>query len=491
MQNIFKILIILGLELFFFNYPLVSSEACEEFWGHHPLKEANRVKNFEVFKESFECFNKIIGVRESSLNESALNEEKIESIIKLLPSCEHHLNSDEPWLQQYKQRKIHNEAEEIKSFGPPTSSHGKGSIYLLRENQDSTNFCAVKVFGEQVSASGASELANSLLASKLMISVKKDLNMAEIVLARRMAQQETNQGIYIIYDAAPGHDLSQILSQGPFQENMLPCIKGVACYLSLLHNKLSKGTTTEALNSFKTIYIPQHVKALGALAREKDDCCIRFKEIFNSLKEVYNEKYKKTYLEKYQEEPEKPLLDWSAFKTSIRQASENYRDRNTRASSLKLTVTHGDAHAGNFFYETEGLHEVMDHQRVTMIDYETMVRTHNNCGDPAEDVGRFLGGLWQIIVRNSTLYPTLKEGYETLLRWENEFIDHYLEKAIFDKDLIKANAVFFKLRMFRAILGNDKIEANEIDVKKRLFMLWMASNNEDELKRNVFLSYGL
>jgi hypothetical protein len=52
-----------------------------------------------------------------------------------------------------------------------------------------------------------------------------------------------------------------------------------------------------------------------------------------------------------------------------------------------MTVTHGDAHSENIFYDP------ISHQ-VTFIDYGKMSETQKGFDNPCQDIGRFLGSLW-------------------------------------------------------------------------------------------------
>ncbi|MBW8308782.1 MAG: hypothetical protein K0M45_03960, partial [Candidatus Paracaedibacteraceae bacterium] len=72
-----------------------------------------------------------------------------------------------------------------------------------------------------------------------------------------------------------------------------------------------------------------------------------------------------------------------------------------------LTKTHGDAHGNNFFYNDEeelitshGIIGADSFYRISMIDYASIIRTYGGIGDPAEDVGRILGSLWDWAARS-------------------------------------------------------------------------------------------
>lgn len=171
------------------------------------------------------------------------------------------------------------------------------------------------------------------------------------------------------------------------------------------------------------------------------------------------------------------------------QASENCRSSSTeKQTPYFLTTTHGDAHGNNFFYDKdESLKFSKDSfQRVAMIDFATIIRTYGGIGDPAEDVGRFLGSLWDWGVRQAI---EGSENYKLIHNFQKEFMDAYLE-LIKDSKIIKEhlyekfektfkeNCNFYKLRYYKVIFNATKDENPQKDreIKLKILNSWLEEN---------------
>ncbi|WP_010301763.1 Sel1-like repeat-containing protein kinase family protein [Candidatus Odyssella thessalonicensis] len=155
-----------------------------------------------------------------------------------------------------------------------------------------------------------------------------------------------------------------------------------------------------------------------------------------------------------------------------------------------LTLTHGDAHGNNFFYNNDekinGYEISKDSfKRVTMIDVGKVARTYGQIGDPAEDIGRFVGSLWDwYFLQNFTESQELKY-YGKIEFLENQFVKTYLqnicshisteEKQERFEEIFKENCSFYKLRFYRAIFNftKNKDEKKDKEIKKRVLKSWM------------------
>ncbi len=173
------------------------------------------------------------------------------------------------------------------------------------------------------------------------------------------------------------------------------------------------------------------------------------------------------------------------------QAPEDFLSSSTeKQTPYFLTITHGDAHGNNFFYDEEdALNLPKDSfQRITMIDFATIIRTYSGIGDPAEDVGRFLGSLWDWGVRQAF---TGSEVYQKIQTLQKEFIDSYL-KLIKDSKIIKEdhykkfektfkeNCNFYKLRYYKVIFNaiKDKDPQKDRDIKVKILNSWLEENSK-------------
>ncbi len=160
-----------------------------------------------------------------------------------------------------------------------------------------------------------------------------------------------------------------------------------------------------------------------------------------------------------------------------------------------LTKTHGDAHGNNFFYR-EGnnlIHngvsiEEDSFYRISMIDFASIVRTYNGIGDPAEDVGRFLGFLWKWAARSQNEQLT---AYESVHGLQEEFLRSYLglvtqEPMIRDADShlferkLRENANFYKLRYYKAIFNSLQKKENR-ETKLKVLESWLTEHEGIEL----------
>lgn len=160
-----------------------------------------------------------------------------------------------------------------------------------------------------------------------------------------------------------------------------------------------------------------------------------------------------------------------------------------------LTTSHGDAHGRNFFYDdSDDLADLDGFQirrdsfhRIFMIDFASIIETYGDIGDPAEDVGRFLGSLWDWAAQQDF------ENDEQVYYLQNQFIETYLQKikksGIFTEEtkktferIFKENYNFYKLRYYRAIFNSEK-ERKSDATKLKILKSWIRENSELEEER--------
>lgn len=159
-----------------------------------------------------------------------------------------------------------------------------------------------------------------------------------------------------------------------------------------------------------------------------------------------------------------------------------------------LTMTHGDIHGNNLFYDDS---DVLTTQhgtligrkslfRVTAIDYGTASDTWGKFADSTNDVGRFIGSLWDWAAqKKSENLKKFEEVYsdQKISILERHFIDRYIktvkksnifpneDMVIFTK-IFKENFRFHKLRFLKAVWNSEKSS----EIKKTTILSWIKQN---------------
>ncbi len=159
----------------------------------------------------------------------------------------------------------------------------------------------------------------------------------------------------LIFDQAPGVDFNSLFSdflEGKI-ESVRPAIQDVAEQMAIFH-KLMRPS-------------------------EKDDSLIFAHD------QQLNDKFKKV---KGCLDKEDNTSDKHVFEPALGLFNQEYRHKliDDFLSQI-MTVTLGDAHSENVFYDSNS------HQ-VTFIDYGKMAKTLKGFDNPCQDIGRFLGSLW-------------------------------------------------------------------------------------------------
>lgn len=184
---------------------------------------------------------------------------------------------------------------------------------------------------------------------------------------------------------------------------------------------------------------------------------------------------------------------------------------------LRLTLIHGDAHLGNLFYHKSGK-KWITFRNVTGIDYSTMGSIP---GDPAEDIGRFIGSLWTWIAELppepeaptqgffgsfrslwtwwSAEKKDLEEKCRRVMEWENMIIKEYIESwrketsrntteeelKKYD-ELLKNNIEAYKLGYFRYYY-NETLSKKPAEQKQEVASLYEESIKPKQESRTCTL----
>lgn len=178
----------------------------------------------------------------------------------------------------------------------------------------------------------------------------------------------------------------------------------------------------------------------------------------------------------------------------VKETQKNFKDNVTKIYQLLqdsvkkrqyfLSITHGDAHGDNFFYDDKEGDDSFDPLgRITMIDYASIMETYWNIGDPAEDIGRFLGSLWEWFAQTNKCSDEIRD-------LQKEFFKIYLEeiknsKIIKEKNqkvfkkIFKDNCNFYKLRFYRVICNSEQSPK----IKKTILNSWIEENTQRSSKQ--------
>lgn len=349
-----------------------------------------------------------------------------------------------------------------------------------------TNFIAVKKYTNI--KKGLEELFESLIALAIN-PAPKEIKMARIYDAVICPQD----CLSIIMEAVNTDTIHSILEKNPTADPVNATAEYLAKFHTENHHRLNNGMSrkkylnhaAQFFNSLKQNTLKEEDKEFKLL------CLIPREKFFES--EIARSNTVVALLDEREQEKFERLVGISCdlFKNN----AENLH-RALDNKSYFLTVTHGDAHAHNFFYDDSslfqnGLNIPEDSlSRVSMIDFATIVKTYGSIGDPAEDVGRFLAALrnWGAVEQNKDNVD--KTGVnETVSMLQREFLTRYLKTiknsniieqsnyALFEKTF-KENCNFYKLRYYRAIFNveKDKNLAKDREIKKSFLTSWIKEN---------------
>jgi len=352
-------------------------------------------------------------------------------------------------------------------------------ILLSREN---INFIAIKQFKDADIEKGLQELLYSLIALNINPS-PQELKMTKVYDAIIYPENCLN----LIMEGANTHSIYNLLPTN-LAENAL---KACAQYLAMFHVRHYLNQTR---NTDRQKYIEHVAQAFNTL---KDN---PFKEqagmpLFCSLT---GEQLTDTGIEEIRSNNIMRLLSKEEQEKCAHLVEENFKNFETNCAeifrSLKLeplnnkeqepyflTITHGDAHGNNFFYNKDASLEIPrdSFYRIAMIDFASIIRTYGDVGDPAEDIGRFLGSLWDWGAQQDISELGV---YEQIWRFQNNFIQHYLEKIKENLNhkiqinnfykIFEENCNFYKLRFYKVIF-NSKVNP---EIKLRILRSWMKEN---------------
>lgn len=388
-----------------------------------------------------------------------------------------------------------------------------GAEVIVVDCIDPTLKIAIKKFKDI--RMGLEELLYSLVALDINPS-PEEIKMARVWDAA-LSSTNSEQCLNIIMECAKGRDIHDILSLDKLLTDVSNnAIKASGEYFALFHIRNHKKLNHDVNREKYLAYVAKPFNTL----------------IHNPLKEEDDNKPKiasfSLFVKKPLSELEEQLSEFEQIKSdnavrllsvdeqerfihfakkSCEQFEENVSElyriiqswETRKRKSYFLTLTHGDAHGNNFFYDTSP--QLLDgeqnpirpdsYYRITMIDFASIIKTYGDIGDPAEDVGRFLGSLWDWASKQE---GSLSKYYEKIRSLQEQFIQSYMktteEHFIFteeNKRIFRENSNFYKLRFYRIIANAKKDENPEKDkeIKQKILQSWIQENSELEKENSL------
>lgn len=335
---------------------------------------------------------------------------------------------------------------------------------------------------------GLTELLHSLVALDINPS-PQDIKMARIYDAVICPENR----FHIIMEAAETYDIHDCLSMEYSTEAVDACAEYLAAFHIANYYKLKELTNRKKFLDYAAYYS----NTLSHHSIEEQAGPVLFSLISRENRTDLEDIKSDNILQLLPKEDQEKFISFlkiihTRFKEN---SSEIFRlinsEEGLKANPYFLTINHGDAHRCNFFYnnsanlvnsngseiERDSLH------RITMIDFASIVETYGDIGDPAGDVGRFLGSLWDWAAQQDY------ETYEKIFALQTHFLDTYLHKITEDpifkqknpeafKSMFKENCNFYKLRYYRAIFNSESNRKSD-DVKLKLLKSWIKENTEE------------
>ncbi|MBA3814584.1 MAG: SEL1-like repeat protein [Alphaproteobacteria bacterium] len=407
------------------------------------------------------------------INKIDFNEIDLKEILKCL-EC----NSE---LEKILQNVLHHELE-IDSYELRPINGGRSGNKVSIASCNGQDFLAIKTFQDK--EKGLQELLHSLVALALNPRPKQ-LKMARIYDAVFCAKD----GLSIIMEAAKGQEIHQFLSTNSSKHVIDAC----AVYLAAFHigNYCKNVNNIDGKQFIKHASEPYHTLHLNLLtSEEKEDIDLLNLSIGMRVLET-DEKVTSSNIIKLLGTVKEQILFKKLVKISCDTFEKNCGYIFRIEKPYPRTRTHGDAQKDNFLYNsTDDLKDANGSEirkdsfhRVTMIDFESIGKTIGKIGDPAEDVGRFVGSLWDLAVRSNNLEFA---NYTTISMLQKQFIETYLHQIrnsdVFSseedkksfKSIFDENCNFYTLRFYRAVFNTEKDKA----IKKKILESWIKETIE-------------
>lgn len=455
----------------------------QEFWEKRDLSDRLKSLMPEVNKIKNEITN-----HKENLIEITENLEGYKDILRL--DCDPEL--DLP-LQEVPYNELTVSSDKLKMIGKGRSGNkvfaisrgDKNLIFIKKFNHADEDRKEKKVNKIE---EGLKELFSSLIAFDDNPSPEK-LKMARIYDAFLYPENTLN----IIMVPAKGKDIGHFLSPGSSEvdspKDFSPEKVIIACakYLARFHiknydvNKNIHSTDKVKFTSHASEPYHRTISDLLANEEEEDSKFLNLSVGMRGLEQ--DEKVASNNIIRTLKKPEEQEIFKELVEKSREKFKKNCYQIFEKDTTYFLTRTHGDAQKDNFFYDVKATGIPFNSpSRITMIDYASIIETYGNIGDPAEDVGRFVGSLWDLAEGlEDTEFANKKISYLQKL-----FIQAYLDKIkkskIFSSEedkqtfegIFKENCSLYEVRFYRAVFNNNN---KDNEIKRQILESWIKKNS--------------
>lgn len=472
----------------------------QPFWKERDLSERLKIKNMEIILTNIEGEIKKFKTKPTEVVERVVKEHGDIDYFKCSRCARKSIRSS-------KEIPHHNLPKGYILKPPHTDGRSGNEVNVV--SYDGNDLVVIKKFTNSNQSNkdkqveeGMKELMYSLLALKLN-PCPGMLKMARVYDA--VLCPDNSFSIFI--EAARGHDIEHFL--GEISANKV--IKACAAYLSKFHienYKLNEEIATDRGKYLKHI-AEAYSTLLEKLPGERDQLTGEKKEIqLLSLEGGFSSKVK---INNVNSNDIIQVLGEGGHQSLVKATHKNFKENVTRIyRSLRdnknkkyfLTITHGDAHRNNFFYLDEKIQNESEDSlyHITAIDFASIIKTFGSIGDPAEDIGRFLGSLWDwaaiTLVKNKAADKP-EAMFKKMLDLQKEFLNMYIRKIIesgiiegknekiFKKTFVE-NCNFYKLRFYRAVFNvkKDENSIKDMEIKKTVLKSWIWENTRDIKSKN-------
>ena len=388
------------------------------------------------------------------------------------------------------------------------SIKGGSGCNLTILSRDKTNFIAIKKFSNVTE--GLNELLCSLVALD-MNSSPKELKMAQIYDGLLYSDN-----FYLIMEGANTGVIHSFLSNDSAENVVKACAEYFAKFHASNHVRSEKSSDGKK-------FLNRQARAANTLignlpkedGREKSSLDMSVGEQWdeNDFKDIGEDIKASNITRLLPTEEQESFIRLTEsvrlrFKENSCKISGSLKaDNNNEKIPYFYTRTHADGHGNNVFYnDDEKINGKMiskdSSQRVTMIDLGKIARTFGKIGDPSEDVGRFLGSLWDWFFLQDYTESGYFPWYKKIENFQNLFLEVYLnnikkevklteeEKKIFEKFFLQ-NCDFYIFRFFIAIFNFTKDEdiKKDKEIKLKVLRYWMneiAKSFPNRFSQNPF-----
>lgn len=302
--------------------------------------------------------------------------------------------------------------------------HSGAEIYIL---QGKTPKFA-KIIKSQSSEGlklGFLELSNSLIALSLNPD-PSNIKMARIFSAGYSFFPGSGEYIFcMLLEKASGESIKDLLhdkfidNPGSFDG----VLNNTAQYLAYFHVNFYKGFRANKI----------HTEVKNAEIKDRENFCYRRVNVLRQDM-AFNTNEKVFFNYKNALKDIEGIFDQRIQASALILLEQHLEDYLNKYKTWDIAmedrvITHGDMHVGNLCYKEEG--EGSPLHRLTMIDFSSMKRTYGAIGDPAQDVGKFLGSIWkEVALCLAQKYgdkKSMETWYSILCRWQEVFLGAYIE----------------------------------------------------------------